>query len=138
VYSSVYNSLVDKLKNLIVGDEQISVKNLGFSDQGAATMTGSSIELTKRSGTITTESLTAAAGGAVDLRLFFVGDTAVSVTLDTDAACFVYISSYSGTGLPIITKVVRSGTFFQVSIQNIHASAAFNAALKIKYFMINV
>jgi hypothetical protein len=97
-------------------------------DTGTKTATASSgaATLNKSSGIITTEALTTAAGSDYTLVLtnskIAAGDNAL-----------VSIDSNGSTGLPLLYSAKCTSNTLTVIVRNAHASAAFNAALKIGF-----
>jgi len=77
------------------------------------------------SGKITTESATTAAGATFT----------ETITNDQIAAADMVFASVTttGTGSPVVTKVTPGAGSVVIIIQNIHASAGFNAALVISF-----
>ena len=72
---------------------------------------------------ITTESLTTAAGATYT-------ETLTNSYITANSVCVVGVAT-AGTGTPVVTKVTPAAGSVVIIIQNIHASAAFNAALTI-------
>lgn len=94
------------------------------------TVTGSSnaATLNYAAGVITTETSTAAAGATFTETLTNNQIAAADIVLASVAT--------SGTGMPVITKITPAAGSCVFVVQNIHASAAFNAALVISYVVI--
>lgn len=104
---------------------------LGQLQVGSSTGTASSnaVTINAGSGVITTEALSTAAGATQNITL----------TNDRIAAgdmVFAVVDPASSAGTPIIANVAVSASTAVFKIQNIHASTALNAAVKI-YFVIN-
>jgi hypothetical protein len=97
-------------------------------DTGTKTATASAgaATLNKSSGIITTEALTTAAGAAYTLVLtnnqIAAGDLAV-----------VSVDANGSTGTPHVSSAKTTANTLTVVITNIHATVAFNAALKIAF-----
>lgn len=101
--------------------------NLDFLGLKGGTVTGSSgaATLNQSAGVITTESLTTAAGATFT-------ETLTSSTVAATDICLASVTT-TGTGEPVITKVTPAAGSLVFVVRNNHASAAFNAALKIAY-----
>lgn len=98
-------------------------------DAGTRTATASSgaATLNKESGVITSEALTTAAGATYTLTLT---DSAIAATDIVMAS----VNLGAGTGgTPTVASVKPGAGSLTIVIQNIHASAAFNAAIKIAF-----
>ena len=104
----------------------------GLPQNSHGTVTGASgvSTLNKKSGVITTESLTTAAAGVYTETLTNSEIKAGDIVLAT-------VSS-TGTGNPVVTSIVVTAGQAVISIQNIAASAAFNAALVISFVVFNL
>jgi hypothetical protein len=100
-------------------------------DTGTKTATASAgaATLNKSSGVITTEALTTAAGSTYTLTLtdsqIAAGDLAV-----------VSVDANGSTGTPHVNSVKTTSNTLTVVIANIHATVAFNAALKVTFAII--
>ncbi len=77
---------------------------------------------------ITTESLTTAAGATFT-------ETLTNAEIAADSMVLVTVKT-SGTGTPVVSKITPAAGSVVIIIQNIHASAAFNAALVIDVLVI--
>jgi hypothetical protein len=97
---------------------------------GTATGTGGAATLNAGGGTITTESLTTAAGAVFTETLTNSYIAAADIVLAT--------VSTTGTGTPAICEITPAAGSVVITIQNIHASAAFNAVLIIKFVVVKV
>ena len=95
---------------------------------GTGTSTSSAATINAAAGTITTESLTTAAGATYTMTLTNSFIAAADVVLCT-------VSS-TGTGSPAITEVTPAAGTCVILVQNVHASAAFNAVLLIKFAVV--
>lgn len=92
-----------------------------------ATAVSGAATLNKLSGTITTESLSTAAGGVYTLTL------TDSVLLASDLV-FVSVANGSNTqGSPVASTAIASTGNVIIKVQNAHASQAFNGTLKINF-----
>lgn len=93
-----------------------------------ATATGTTTAtatLNKKSGKITSASLTTAAGGTYVLTLT---NSAIS------AASLVFASvATAGTGSPAVTSVVPGAGQVVITVQNLHASVAFNNTIVLSF-----
>lgn len=86
----------------------------------------STVTLSKTLGVITTDAITTAAAA----------DHVMTVTNTTVTASSVIVASINknaSTGWPVITSIEPGSGSFVIRITNMHASAAFNAALKIAF-----
>jgi hypothetical protein len=92
---------------------------------GTATGTSNASTLANKCGTITTESATTAAGAT------FTETITNTVVAATDV-CFASVAT-SGTGTPAVTRVTPASGSLVIILQNVHASAAFNATLAISF-----
>lgn len=110
----------------------ISGKGTGIAaigDTGTATASAGAVTLNTQRGTITSESLTTAAGASYTLTL-----TSSKIT----TASVVFLNVYNGTnnqgtfGYPVATPGSGSVT---IAVPNIHASAAFNGTIKINFLV---
>lgn len=96
-----------------------------FTNTGTATSTVHAATLNADSGTLTTESITTAAGSTYTFTL-----TNSKIT----AASKVFVSfQTAGTGTPVLTGVVQGSGTCDIKITNVHATAAFNALFKIAF-----
>ena len=97
-------------------------------DTGTKTATASAgaATLNKSSGIITSEALTTAAGSDYTLTL-------TNSTVAAGDLALVSIDSNGTTGLPLAYSAKCTSNTLTVIVRNIHASAAFNAAIKIGY-----
>lgn len=107
-------------------DEQAA---LGQLQIGSGAATGNTVTINNGSGTITTAALSTAAGATQTIVLndsrIAVGDM-IQATLDPNGSA----------GTPIVANVAITAGVATIVVQNIHASAALNSAVKI-YFLIN-
>ena len=97
-------------------------------DTGTKTATASAgaATLNKSSGIITTEALTTAAGSDYTLTL-------TNSTIAAGDLALVSVDSNSSAGLPLAYSAKTTANTLTVIVRNIHATAAFNAALKIGF-----
>lgn len=100
----------------------VASKVTGTSAAGAITLQG-------LAGVITTESLTTAAGATYTLTL-----TNASITAGSIVQC--QADKASSTGTPVVCSVTPAAGSASIVVQNVHASAAFNAAIKISFNII--
>jgi hypothetical protein len=107
-------------------DEQAA---LGQLQVGSGTATGNTVTINNGSGVITTAALSTAAGATQSIVLnnnrIAVGDM-IQATLDPNGSA----------GTPIVANATITAGVATMVVQNIHASAALNSAVKI-YFLIN-
>jgi hypothetical protein len=104
--------------------------NVGTLGLAGGTVTGASnaATLNASSGKITTESVTTAAGATYTETLTDSYIAATDIVLAQVTT--------TGTGTPAVTKVTPAAGSCVFIIQNIHASAAFNAALVISFVIV--
>ena len=94
-----------------------------------ATATAGAATLAKMAGVITSEALTTIAGATYTLTL---------TNTDVAAADQVFASVQLGTattGMPTVTTVTPAAGSVVIIVQNIHASAALNGAIKISFLV---
>lgn len=103
---------------------------LGISKSGTATGSSGAATLNATAGTITTESLTTAAGAVFTHTLTNSYIAAADIVLVT--------VSTTGTGNPVVCEITPAAGSVVITVQNIHASAALNAALVIKFVVVKV
>jgi len=95
-----------------------------------ATATSGAATLNKPSGVVTSEAITTAAGATYTLTL-------TNATIEAADIVFATVSLGSGTGgTPAIASVKPAAGSVVIIVQNIHASAAFNAAIKIGFVVL--
>ena len=102
-------------------------------DTGTKTATASAgaATLSKTAGVVTSEAITTAAGATYTLTLT---NTKVAAT----SQVFASVNLGAGTGgTPVITSVTPGSGSVVIVVQNIHASAAFNAAIKIAFMVLD-
>ena len=141
VYSSIFNSLMDKLIPIITGEKEVTVKKLKSDGFQTITQIGNSpVAVTERAGKITTKTLTNAAGGIDNFRIFLLDAEGNNIDIPENAFCLCQINLYIGNGEPVINQVVTSSAvgFFSVQILNVDTRTALDAVLEIDYFMINI
>lgn len=96
-----------------------------------ATATAGAATLSKTAGVITSEALTTAAGATYTLTLT---NTKIAAT----SQVFASVNLGAGTGgTPAIASVTPAAGSVVIVVQNIHASAAFNAAIKIAFMILD-
>ena len=138
VYSSIFNSLMDKLIPIVTDEKEVTVEKLKYAAISEETVSTGTVEVTNRSGKITA-AVSALAGAEDNFRVYLQDALGNTITLPEEAMIFATIQSYAGTGTPAVLKCIRAGTsFFTVHIQNVHASAALSSNVVVNYFMINV
>ncbi len=98
-----------------------------------ATATGTSgtstVTLSKPLGTITTDAITTAAAATHVM-------TVTNTLVGTGSIIVASINQNGSTGLPVITSIEPGSGTFVIRITNLHATAAFNAALKINFVVV--
>lgn len=104
-----------------------NVGSLGIAG-GTATGSAGAATLNQPAGVITTESLTTAAGATFTETLTNSSIAAADIVLVTVET--------AGTGMPVVAKVTPAAGSVVIVVQNIHASAAFNAVLKLRYAVV--
>lgn len=104
--------------------------NLGTLGLAGGVVTGASnaATLNQSSGVVTTESVSTAAGATYT-------ETLTNAFIAAADLVFVSVTT-TGTGTPAVTKVTPAAGSVVIIIQNIHASAAFSAALKLSFFVV--
>lgn len=98
-------------------------------DSGTVTLSSNAGVLSKMAGVITTESLTTAAGSSQALTI------TNTLCASTD---IILISRGGGTnsaGSPLMKVVPGTGSFV-ITLDNVHASAAFNGTFKISFLLL--
>jgi len=102
----------------------IALRKLGAKKK-TATGTGGAATLNAAYGVVTTESLTTAAGATFT----------ETITNDDVAATDICLASVTtaGTGAPAIIKTTPAAGSLVITVQNVHAAAAFNAVIKIAF-----
>ena len=108
------------------GDTTVTALHLGTGTKTATAVAGAAT-LNKPGGTITTEALTTVAGGTYVLTL-----TNSTIALADQAFASVQFGS-STTGAPCVTSTDNSAGQVVITIQNVHATAAFNGTLLISF-----
>ena len=104
----------------------VTAFRLGLGTKTATAVSGA-VTLNKMSGTITTESLSTAAGATYTLT---ITDAAI---LATDLPLASVAFGTSTTGSPAVVTVTPGAGTLVIKIQNIHATAALNGTLKITF-----
>lgn len=95
---------------------------------GTATGAAGASELDAAAGVITTESLTTGDGASYT-------HTITNSAVEATDIVFASVTT-AGNGTPVVTKITPAAGSIAVVIQNIHASAAFSAALAISFVVI--
>lgn len=137
VYSSIFNSLMDKLIPIVTDKKEVTVEKLKYEALSEETVVGGAITVKKRAGR-STMALTTGATSYEQFRVYLQDEAGNAVILPSDAMIFAMVESYSGNGTPIIGKCSMNPSFFVVEIRNVHPSVNCNADAVINYFMINV
>jgi len=133
-------TLLELLSRLTVNDDgQITVKNGGKLrleggaalevESGAVTLSSNAGTLSKLAGKITTESLSTAAGAAATLTITNTKVAAGDIILLTRNG------GTSANGTPVMRAVPGAGSFV-ITLDNKHASAAFNGTFIIGFLVI--
>lgn len=99
------------------------------ADSGTVTLSSNAGTLSKMAGVITTESLTTAAGASQALT---ITNTLVA---STDLILLSRGGGSNSAGSPLMRVVPGTGSFV-VTLDNVHASAAFNGTFKIAYLVL--
>lgn len=99
------------------------------ADSGTVTLSSNAGTVSKMAGVITTESLTTAAGSGQDLTITNTLCTTSSLLLVTRTG------GTSTAGTPILKAVPGNGSFV-ITVDNKHASAAFNGTFIISFLLI--
>tara|TARA_R110001606_G_scaffold113822_2_gene241102 strand:+ start:5308 stop:5796 length:489 start_codon:yes stop_codon:yes gene_type:complete len=136
VYSSIFNSLMDKLIPIVTAEKEVTVEKLKY--EGFNEITGNAVraDVTTRAGSITFP-LTEGAGSKQIFRVYFFDIAGNTIPLTENAMIVATLKDYSGTGIPIIQATRAVTTFFQIDFRNIHASDSLNATATINYFILN-
>lgn len=100
--------------------------NVGVDDPADATATTGAATMNRLRGTITSESLTTAAGSTYTLTL-----TNSSITATTVIAANAFLGT-STQGTPQVVSVTPGSGSATVVVKNIHATQAFNGTIKIQ------
>ncbi len=98
--------------------------------QGAATAAAGAVTLNAVAGTITTESLTTAAGAAYTLTF------TNSQILGTSLIIPIVTLGTSTQGVPVVITVTAGSGSATIVVRNDHGSLAFNGTLKIQFLLI--
>ena len=131
-----FNTLVTPLNNMqgngtptdgtFAALTSTSVKvDTGTKTAAATGTTTATATLNKNSGVVTSASLTTAAGATWVLTLTNSAVAATSIVLATVGT--------AGTGQPTIANVVPGAGSVAITVQNIHASAAFNNTISVSF-----
>jgi hypothetical protein len=99
------------------------------ADSGTVTLSTNAGTLSKMAGVITTEALTTAAGSAQALTITNTLCAATSIVLVTRSG------GTSAAGTPIIKAVPGAGSFV-ITLDNKHASAAFDGTFVLSFLLI--
>lgn len=99
-------------------------------DYGTVTAASGAATLNKSAGLVTSESITTAAGATYTLTL--TNSKVTSASSIVSAA----VDPGSSAGTPCVTTIVPSAGSVVIKVQNVHASAAFNNAIKIRFWII--
>ncbi len=136
VSNTVYKNIGSKTSATFVADGQLSSSpsvGVGYATGAGgavtqATSASTGVTLSKPCGQITTVALTTAAGAE---EVFTVTNTTVAATDVVVVSC-----TYAGAGTVLVaTKAVAAGSF-DITITNLHASSALNAACVINFAVI--
>lgn len=107
------------------------VQSRNSPTSGTAIASSATVTLNARSGRVTTQSLTTAAGGTYTL----------TINNSLVASNFVVLANIAGgtntTGVPVLLSAVPGSGTITITIRNIDASAAFNGNLVIAYNIVN-
>mgnify|MGYP001583874947 CR=1 FL=1 len=95
------------------------------------TTADTAVTISATSGQITTATLTAIAGAE---HVFVVTNTSVKTTSVVTAS----MSTYTGTGTPIISIGALTAGTFTVTISNVHASTALTLTMVINFVVTNI
>lgn len=112
----------------IAGDTLTAATDLSLgTGTKTASATAGAATLNKPSGVITSEALTTAAGASYVLT---ITNSAIAAT-DQVFASVQYGSATAGT--PVVTKVAPGAGSLVITVQNVHASAAFDGTIKVSF-----
>lgn len=116
-------------KTLPESEGNFTAKGFNISDGGTVTQATSittGVSLNTTTGQITTQGATAVAGAE---HKFTVSNSLVSAT----SLIVANIASYTGGGTPIVSVTAIGNGSFDITITNLHASAALDAAMVINF-----
>lgn len=99
------------------------------ADSGTGTASSGAVTVSKMAGVITSESLTTTAGNAATIT---VTNTLVAAT---DLIFVTQVGGTNSAGTPIIKAVPGSGSFV-ITLDNKHASAAFNGTFILAFLVV--
>jgi hypothetical protein len=103
------------------GSDFMSARADGTCSSNAVTVVG-------RHGVITTETLTTAAAAEQDIT--------VTNILVTTSSVILVMAQTAGTGPPVASLAAVAAGSFVVTLTNVHASAALNAAVTLHYMIV--
>lgn len=128
-HSTIFTS--NKVAKLTIGSGVTLAAGSNLTvDSGTAAATAGAATLNKQSGTITSESITTAAGASYTLTL-----TNSVVT----AASRVFASADNGTnsqGELTVARITPAAGSVVILVKNVHASQALNGTIKINFFCV--
>lgn len=110
-----------------MGNQRVAIGEVQIG-RGTATAVTNAATITNGSGIITTEVLTTAAGATQAITL-------TNTRIAAGDMVFSSLDPNGSAGTPAIANVAVSANTAVFLIQNIHASAALNAALKISFWI---
>lgn len=96
---------------------------------GFGIATGNTVTINNASGIVTTASLTTAAGATQAI-------TVNSTKIQAADAVLATVSPNGSTGTPVVANVTVTAGQAVVLLQNIHASVALNAAVKVMFLVV--
>lgn len=102
--------------------------SIGEVQPGLGTATGNSVTINNGAGIVTTAALSTAAGAT---QAITVSNNRVAV----GDLVLASVDANGSTGTPVVTSAAITANQIVVTLQNIHASVAFNGALKV-YFLV--
>lgn len=99
------------------------------ASKGTATATAGAATLHALAGVVTSESITTAAGATYTLTL-------TNSLINAGSVINANADKASSAGMPVVTSVTAGSGSATIIVQNVHASAAFNNAIKIHFNII--
>lgn len=125
--SNLFNQFPITAHNLIVKENR-NGSNLGqvVPIKGTASATAGAATLHAPCGTITSESITTAAGATYTLTL-------TNRFCNTGSVVVCTADPASSAGSPAITAATATAGQVVIKVQNVHASAAFNNSIKVHF-----
>jgi hypothetical protein len=96
---------------------------------GTGTAASNAVTINRAAGVITTEALTTAAGATQAITL-------TSNKIRAGDMVFAVVDPNGSAGTPVVVNVAVAASTATILVQNVHASAALDAAIKIMFFVV--